>query len=86
MSLAEGAFPVLKEKTNLPVIADPSHPAGNRDYVPALARAAVAAGADGLLVEVHADPKRAWSDAEQCLDPRAFRKMMVDLRRLASLR
>lgn len=85
-TLDVGAFPVLNEKTDLPVIADPSHPAGNRSYVPALARAAVAAGADGLLVEVHADPKRAWSDAEQCMDPRAFRKMMVGLRRLASLR
>ena len=83
-TLDVGAFPILRERTHLPVIADPSHSAGDRKYVPALARAAVAAGADGVLIEVHPDPARAWSDGQQSLDPRAFRKMVDGLRRLAS--
>ncbi len=81
-----GAVAVLQEKTHLPVIVDPSHPAGDRRYVPPLARAAVAAGAGGLLVEVHPDPDRAWSDARQSLDPFAFREMMGDLKRIVELR
>src|SRR5207245_11683836 len=56
---------VARELTDLPVIVDPSHAAGNRDWVPALARAALAAGADGLLVEAHPAPSLAWSDAAQ---------------------
>ncbi|MBI2900083.1 MAG: 3-deoxy-7-phosphoheptulonate synthase [Planctomycetes bacterium] len=79
-TLDVGAFPVLKERTRLPVLADPSHAAGARRHVPPLAMAALAAGADGLLVEVHVDPDRAWSDAEQSLDPEGFRKMMEAVR------
>jgi len=71
---------VLKEVSHLPVIADPSHAAGRRELVPALARIAVAAGADGLIVEVHPDPDTAWSDGEQSLDFAAFDRMMSDLR------
>jgi 3-deoxy-7-phosphoheptulonate synthase len=82
------AIPLLKLISHLPVIADPSHAAGASDLVPALARIAVAAGADGLLVEVHPNPEKAWSDGEQSLDFAGFDAMMqmidpyVALRRL----
>jgi len=75
-----GAVPYLKRETHLPVIVDPSHAAGARDLVPALALAAVAAGADGLLVEVHPDPDAARSDGEQSLDLETFGGMMRDVR------
>jgi 3-deoxy-7-phosphoheptulonate synthase len=71
-----GAIALLKQISHLPVIADPSHAAGRRDLVPALARSAVAAGADGLLVEVHPNPEKAWSDGEQSLDFAGFDEMM----------
>ncbi len=77
---------LLKEVTHLPVIADPSHAAGHRDLVPALARIGVAAGADGLLVEVHPDPDKAWSDGEQSLDFAEFDAMMDDLAPWIALR
>ena len=70
------AIPLLKRETHLPVIADPSHGAGRRDLVAPLAFAAVAAGADGLLVEVHPDPQTAWSDGEQSLDFQEFGDLM----------
>jgi 3-deoxy-7-phosphoheptulonate synthase len=70
---------VLKQVTHLPVIADPSHAAGRRDLVPALARIGIAAGADGLLVEVHPNPDEAWSDGEQSLDFAGFDGMMAAL-------
>ncbi len=72
------AIALLKQISHLPVIADPSHAAGHRDLVPALARIAVAAGADGLLVEVHPNPDKAWSDGEQSLDFAGFDEMMAD--------
>lgn len=78
------AVPVLKEKTHLPVIIDPSHAAGRRELVPALARAAVAAGADGIIVEVHPDPERAVSDGRQSLTLDAFAGLMKDLARIAA--
>ena len=62
-----GAVPVLKELTHLPVIVDPSHAAGRRELVPALARAAVAAGADGIIVEAHPRPEEALCDAPQLI-------------------
>jgi 3-deoxy-7-phosphoheptulonate synthase len=71
-----GAIALLKQISHLPVIADPSHAAGHRDLVPALARIAVAAGADGLLVEVHPNPEKAWSDGDQSLDFAGFDEMM----------
>lgn len=77
------AVPILKERTHLPVIVDPSHAAGRREWVPALARAAVAAGADGLIVEVHPDPPSAASDGRQSLTPEGFVNLMDDLRTLA---
>ena len=73
------AIPVLKKETHLPVIADPSHAGGRRDLVAALAFAAIAAGADGLLVEVHPDPESAWSDGDQSLDFAEFERMMGQL-------
>lgn len=76
------AVPVLKKLTWLPVVVDPSHAAGSRDLVPALARAGVAAGADGLLVEVHVDPLRALSDGPQSLDPAGFSLLMSELDRM----
>ncbi len=80
------AIVVLKEIARLPVIADPSHAAGQRRLVPALARSAVAAGADGLLVEVHPDPDKAWSDGEQSLTFADFDAMMADLTPWCELR
>jgi 3-deoxy-7-phosphoheptulonate synthase len=77
------AIPVLKARTHLPVIADPSHAVGYSEYVGAIARAAVAAGADGLIVEVHPDPARAMSDGRQTLNFRQFEQMMADVRRIA---
>jgi 3-deoxy-7-phosphoheptulonate synthase len=78
------AIPVLKRLTHLPVVADPSHGTGKRDYVLAMARAAVAAGADGLLVEVHPDPDHAASDGAQTLNPVQFSEMMQQARAIAA--
>jgi len=77
---------LLKHITHLPVIADPSHAAGHRELVPALARIGVAAGADGLLVEVHPEPNKAWSDGEQSLDFAEFDSMMAALKPWIALR
>jgi len=77
------AIPLLKKETHLPVIADPSHGAGRRDLVHALSYAAVAAGADGLLVEVHPDPENALSDGEQTLSYPEFRELMEGLKPFA---
>ncbi len=79
------AIPVLKRETHLPVIVDPSHAAGRADLVPALAAAAVAVGADGLIVEVHPDPASALSDGAQSLTPEAFADMMRMLAPLAEV-
>jgi 3-deoxy-7-phosphoheptulonate synthase len=73
------AVPVLNELTHLPVVLDPSHAAGKRSLVPPLARAAVAIGADGLIVEVHPCPEKAVSDGAQSLTLANFRDMMKDL-------
>jgi len=80
------AVAVLNAVSRLPVIVDPSHAAGIRDLVPPLSRAAVAIGADGLLVEVHPSPERALSDGGQSLTPAQFRSMMRDLRPYVDLR
>lgn len=80
------SIPVLNELTHLPVVLDPSHATGKRSLVPALSRAAVAIGADGLLVEVHPAPEKALSDGAQSLDFNQFRKMMDDLRPYLALR
>src|SRR6202167_3325796 len=73
------AVAVLNELTHLPVILDPSHATGKRSLVPPLARASVAIGADGLIVEMHPQPEKAISDGEQSLDPKQWAKMMQDL-------
>jgi 3-deoxy-7-phosphoheptulonate synthase len=80
-----GAIPVLKQETHLPVIVDPSHPAGRRDLVLPLARAAVAAGADGIIVEVHPRPEEALCDGPQLIPTPEFRDFAAEIRALASL-
>ena len=77
------AVPVLKQRTHLPVVADPSHGTGYREFVPAMSRAAVAAGADALILEVHPDPDNAASDGRQSLDMNEFAKLVESLRRVA---
>ena len=77
------AVPVLKRLSHLPVVVDPSHGTGRWDLVPPMARAAVAAGADGLIIEVHPEPEHALSDGDQSLKPERFRELMVNLRTLA---
>jgi 3-deoxy-7-phosphoheptulonate synthase len=78
------AIPVVKKLSHLPMMADPSHGTGRRDKVAPMARAAVAAGADGLLIEVHPDPERALSDGAQSLRPEQFEELMQQLRMIAS--
>lgn len=77
------AIPVVKKASHLPILADPSHGTGRRDHVLPLARAAVAAGADGLLVEMHPDPDRALSDGAQSLRPEQLVELMEQLRAIA---
>ncbi len=77
------AVPLLKQMTHLPVIVDPSHGTGHAGLVPHLARAAIAVGADGLLIEVHTAPERALSDGAQSLSPDAFRQLMRSLEAVA---
>jgi 3-deoxy-7-phosphoheptulonate synthase len=77
------AIPVVHKLSHLPIIADPSHGTGRRDKVAPMARAAVAAGADGLIVEVHQDPDHALSDGAQSLRPEQFRELMGQLRAIA---
>ena len=79
------AIPVLKNLTHLPVILDPSHATGHADYVAAIARAAVAAGADGLIVEVHPDPAHAVSDGKQSLKPEKFAEMVRQVKAIAEV-
>ena len=78
-----GAVPYLKQETHLPVLVDPSHACGRRDLVPALALAAVAAGADGLLIEVHPEPDQAHSDGDQSMRLEAFAELMDQVRDVA---
>ena len=77
------AVPIIHEKTHLPVIVDPSHATGKSNLVEPMMIAAVAAGADGLEVEVHYDPAHAWSDGAQCLTPDAFAQAMAKCRQVA---
>jgi 3-deoxy-7-phosphoheptulonate synthase len=77
------AIPVLKNLTHLPVFLDPSHATGHADYVPAVARAAIAAGADGLLIEVHPDPAHALSDGKQSLTPEKFAELVRQVGQIA---
>ena len=77
------AIPVVKKLSHLPIVADPSHGAGRRDMVAPMARAAVAAGVDGLIIEVHHDPDRALSDGAQSMFPAQFERVMAELRIIA---
>jgi 3-deoxy-7-phosphoheptulonate synthase len=77
------AIPVIKKLSHLPIIVDPSHGTGRRDKVAPMARAALAAGADGLLIEVHDDPEKALSDGAQSLYPAQFEQLMKELRMIA---
>jgi 3-deoxy-7-phosphoheptulonate synthase len=77
------AVPVLKQLTHLPVVVDPSHAVGKWDLVGPMAKAAVAAGADGLIIEVHSNPEEALSDGEQSLKPGVFKQLMDELRPIA---
>jgi 3-deoxy-7-phosphoheptulonate synthase len=77
------AIPIIHKLSHLPMTGDPSHGTGRRDKVPPMARAAVAAGADALLIEVHNDPNNAWSDGAQSLFPEQFAKLMDELRMIA---
>ncbi|MEK7332686.1 MAG: N-acetylneuraminate synthase family protein, partial [Nitrospirota bacterium] len=77
------SVPVLQQRTHLPVVVDPSHGVGKWDLVAPMAKAAIAAGADGLLIEVHTDPENAMSDGEQSLKPDAFKKLMSELKPIA---
>ncbi|MDR2346130.1 MAG: 3-deoxy-7-phosphoheptulonate synthase [Planctomycetaceae bacterium] len=80
-----GAIPALKMLTHLPIIVDPSHAAGRAEFVPSLSFAAAAAGADGLLVEVHNDPKNALCDGRQSLTPKEFEIMIKKCKKIAKL-
>jgi 3-deoxy-7-phosphoheptulonate synthase len=77
------AVPLIKQLSHLPILADPSHATGRWDLVLPMARAAVACGADGVMVEVHPDPEHALSDGPQALLPEAFRELVDDLRQIA---
>ena len=82
-TLALAAVPELSERTHLPVLVDPSHGTGHAHLVPAMCRAGVAAGADGLIIECHGDPEHALSDGAQSITPRALGELMPVLRRIA---
>jgi 3-deoxy-7-phosphoheptulonate synthase len=82
-TLPLASIPYLHSKTHLPVVIDPSHGTGHRDMVPSLSAASVAAGADGLIIEVHPDPENAMSDGYQSLDPAQFRQTMTLCRKVA---
>jgi len=77
------AVPVLKQMTHLPVIVDPSHAVGKWDLVAPMAKAAIAAGADGLIIEVHSNPEEALCDGEQSLKPKSFKQLMEEMRPIA---
>ncbi|RUL85523.1 3-deoxy-7-phosphoheptulonate synthase [Tautonia sociabilis] len=82
-TLPLASVPYLQAKSHLPVVVDPSHGTGKAPLVPPMARAAIAAGADGLMVEVHDDPEHAMSDGAQTITPEAFARMMAECRRVA---
>ena len=76
-------IPIIKEKTHLPIIIDPSHATGNWKYIEKMSLAAIAAGADGLIIEVHEHPECAWSDGAQCLKPEKFEELVKKAREIA---
>ena len=82
-TLPLASVPYLKEKTHLPIIVDPSHGTGKASLVPSMARAAIAAGADGLMLEIHPHPDQALSDGYQALTPDIFQQTMAECRKVA---
>ena len=82
-TLALSVVPAVKRRSHLPIIVDPSHGTGHAYMVPAMSRAAIAAGADGIIAEVHPDPEHALTDGAQSITPEAFKKLMPELRAIA---
>jgi 3-deoxy-7-phosphoheptulonate synthase len=80
------AVPVIKKMSHLPIIIDPSHAVGHWDYVPSMSKAAIVAGADGLIIEVHSNPEKAACDGGQCLKPKLFGDLMKDVKALMQYR
>ena len=78
-------IPIVKEKTHLPIVIDPSHATGDWRLVESMSLAAVAAGADGLIIEVHPCPERAWSDGAQSLTPEHYASLVKKARRIAAV-
>ena len=83
-TLPLASVPYLRQTTHLPILTDPSHGTGKASLVAPMARAAVAAGCDGLIVEIHPNPDKALSDGYQALTPAAFRQMMAECRKVAT--
>jgi 3-deoxy-7-phosphoheptulonate synthase len=79
------AVPNVKGMSHLPIIVDPSHATGRRDLIPAMARASIAADADGVHVEVHSNPEKALSDGPQALLPKQYAELMTQIRKLAEM-
>jgi 3-deoxy-7-phosphoheptulonate synthase len=79
------AIPVLRKLTHLPIMVDPSHGTGWSDYVPAMSMAAIAAGTDSLMIEVHPNPKKALSDGPQSLTPDQFDRLMQEIHMMAKV-
>ena len=77
--------PIIKERTHLPIIIDPSHAAGDYKLIESLSLAAIAAGADGLIIEVHDDPENAWSDGAQSLKPKRYANLVEKGRAIAKV-
>jgi len=82
-TLPLATIPAVKELSHLPIIIDPSHGTGKRAYIDSMSKAAIAAGADGLIIEVHPDPDKAWTDGDQSLDVEDFTKLMKGLKPIA---
>lgn len=78
------AIPVIRKRSHLPIIIDPSHAVGHTDLIPSMAKAAIAAGADGLMIEVHSKPEEAFCDGDQAMLPNDFNQLMSELRKIAS--
>ncbi len=79
------AIPVIKHLSHLPIVADPSHAVGKWEYVGSMSKAAVAAGADGVILEVHPEPDQAWSDGRQSLKPKRFAKLVTEMRAIEAI-
>ncbi len=75
--------PIIKQKTHLPIIIDPSHATGDWKLIESMSLAAIAAGADGLIIEVHQNPECAWSDGQQSLKPEKFEQLVVKCKKVA---